>query len=496
MNILSGIQLSGKRREVVAKTSIVSAMVNVGTAASILSIKAAIEGKNDLVVRRALRESIEEIRRAALAVQRSGAAQELTLTNKNVAVLESLGQLIRDGAIGVVTSTLKWVGRALYLGVRYAIVPLARAIAFGAGLLFKALAVPEISIPLALAAVGYFVYKRYNKTEAPEPKAPVAEPVGASTVNAAVIPETASRNVKANNPGNVRYAGQLGATGTAGAFAAFDTQENGLYAVAKQLQLYSARDKLNTVEGIVGKYAPASENDTERYIAFMTKRLGVKRDTPLDLKDPAVAEALLRGILIQESGHNLPYTDQQYADAVRRSIAYRKETYERAASSLLIPTTGVLTSPFGLRTSPKPGASTYHQGVDIAAAQGTPVYAANSGVVVKAGPASGYGTLLSIAGDSVTTRYGHMRKLFSKEGERVTIGQQIGEMGNEGVSTGPHLHFEVIPITATRPVDPAGYLPGLAGAKQQSEVAQVTPQSKPTATNYINVDGTLIRLDS
>ena len=85
-----------------------------------------------------------------------------------------------------------------------------------------------------------------------------------------------------------------------------------------------------------------------------------------------------------------------------------------------------------------------HFGVDIANSIGTPIYAATSGVVKRAGAATGFGLAVYILGDDgAVTVYGHVNQYFVSVGERVSAGEQIAEVGNRGQSTGPHLHFEV-----------------------------------------------------
>ncbi|MGY1838889.1 MULTISPECIES: M23 family metallopeptidase [unclassified Modestobacter] len=87
-----------------------------------------------------------------------------------------------------------------------------------------------------------------------------------------------------------------------------------------------------------------------------------------------------------------------------------------------------------------------HFGVDIAAPIGTPIYAATTGTVVRAGPATGFGLAVYIRGDDgAVTVYGHVNRFFVAAGERVGVGERIAEVGNRGQSTGPHLHFEVHP---------------------------------------------------
>ena len=92
----------------------------------------------------------------------------------------------------------------------------------------------------------------------------------------------------------------------------------------------------------------------------------------------------------------------------------------------------------------EPRWGTFHYGVDMAAPARTPFYAAGDGIVLEAGPMRGYGNVIMIEHpDGTVTVYGHEEKLFVEKGERVKAGQLIGLVGNEGQSTGYHLHFEV-----------------------------------------------------
>lgn len=118
---------------------------------------------------------------------------------------------------------------------------------------------------------------------------------------------------------------------------------------------------------------------------------------------------------------------------------------------------GRLSSGFGRRTAPKRGASTYHKGVDWATATGTTVVASSGGTVAKAGWGSGYGYVVYINHpDGRQTRYGHLSKVLVSAGQTVSQGQKIALSGNTGVSTGPHLHFEIL-IGGTQ-VNPLNYL--------------------------------------
>ncbi len=109
-----------------------------------------------------------------------------------------------------------------------------------------------------------------------------------------------------------------------------------------------------------------------------------------------------------------------------------------SAAGLIWPVQGVITSPFGMRWG------RMHEGIDIGAPEGTPIYAAAAGAVIYAGWESGYGNLTVIDhGNGLATAYGHQSRLAVSSGETVSRGQLIGNVGSTGHSTGPHLHFEV-----------------------------------------------------
>lgn len=121
------------------------------------------------------------------------------------------------------------------------------------------------------------------------------------------------------------------------------------------------------------------------------------------------------------------------------------------------PVHGWFTSRFGYRLSPYTGRATMHQGLDIAAAPGTPVYAPADGIVSFAGYDSGYGKLVSIDhGYGVVTRFGHNSRIYVTVGQRVKRGDLLTAVGSTGQSTGPHVHYEV--RINNVPVDPANYI--------------------------------------
>lgn len=118
---------------------------------------------------------------------------------------------------------------------------------------------------------------------------------------------------------------------------------------------------------------------------------------------------------------------------------------------------GRQSSGFGRRSAPKKGASTYHKGIDWAVPTGTAVYASCGGTVSRAGWGSGYGYVVYINHeDGRQTRYAHLSKVLVKSGQTVKQGDRIALSGNTGVSTGPHLHFEIL-INGSQ-VNPLKYL--------------------------------------
>ncbi len=118
---------------------------------------------------------------------------------------------------------------------------------------------------------------------------------------------------------------------------------------------------------------------------------------------------------------------------------------------------GRLSSPFGKRPRPVAGASTYHKGVDWATPTGTNVVASSGGTVAKAGWGSGYGYVVYINhADGRQTRYAHLSKVLVKAGQTVKQGERIALSGNTGVSSGPHVHFEI--LIGGSQVDPLKYL--------------------------------------
>lgn len=144
------------------------------------------------------------------------------------------------------------------------------------------------------------------------------------------------------------------------------------------------------------------------------------------------------------------------AEQLDKAVAHSTERIAADLSSrlpsIVKPAEGVFTSGFGPRWG------SFHNGIDIANVNGTPILAIMDGIVLDSGPASGYGNWIRIQHeDGTISLYGHMDTLDVTVGQQVHAGQRIAGMGNQGFSTGTHLHFEVHP-GGGGPVDPAAWL--------------------------------------
>ena len=120
------------------------------------------------------------------------------------------------------------------------------------------------------------------------------------------------------------------------------------------------------------------------------------------------------------------------------------DEYIKTNFSLIKPVEGVVSSEFGLRDVANPIVSKNHTGIDIAANTGTVIKAAMDGTVTVSSTVGEYGYHIKITNGDVSTLYAHCSKLYVKEGDVITKGQEIAEVGSTGNSTGPHLHFEIM----------------------------------------------------
>ena len=117
---------------------------------------------------------------------------------------------------------------------------------------------------------------------------------------------------------------------------------------------------------------------------------------------------------------------------------------------------GKITSKFGNRNHPVLKSVKFHRGVDIAVSIGTPVYSGIKGRVTFAGRKGNYGNLVEIEGNNrIKVRYAHLNSIDVVTGQKVSDGEKVAETGNTGMSTGPHLHYEI--IIDENPVNPLDF---------------------------------------
>lgn len=139
---------------------------------------------------------------------------------------------------------------------------------------------------------------------------------------------------------------------------------------------------------------------------------------------------------------------------------------------------GWVSSGFGVRMDPFTGHQSIHEGVDIAARFGGPIYATGDGLVSWVGDKSGYGETVEVTHESgLITRYAHLSAAIVKVGDRVGKGQQIARVGTTGRSTGPHLHFEV--VRNGQSVNPTSYLRQVSSRTAVAKVESLKSDRQP-----------------
>jgi murein DD-endopeptidase MepM/ murein hydrolase activator NlpD len=162
-----------------------------------------------------------------------------------------------------------------------------------------------------------------------------------------------------------------------------------------------------------------------------------------------------RGAL-EAAENQLAQDSEKIAVLIRQKIAASTGVV-RGTGRFVFPANANISSGFGNRVHPILGYSRFHAGVDFSASSGSAIMAADSGRVIFSGWYGGYGQAVIIDhGGGITTLYGHASRLFVREGQTVQQGQTVAAVGSTGLSTGPHLHFEV--RQNGTPVNPMAYL--------------------------------------
>ena len=421
---------------------------------------------------------------------------------------------------GVFMKYIGMLGSTLWAGLRFAFVPIIEVLANAMLMVVEVvLGNPYFMAVAAALGAGYFAwnaYKDYRDRDGAVKdlgKPPAPEATGVATE--AQVSASANTNVRLNNPGNIEWRGQtsMGAykrEDHTGRYAGFRTQAQGLSAIGKQLEIYHRRDNLNTIRELASKYAPAVENDTARYIKNVSAWTGIGPDDKIDFDDQATLAKMIKAIVRQENGAT-PYTETQYQQAAAESIgktsasapAQDKDATKATPAviakaapdrSITVPVSGRYTSPFGDRMLE--GKHEFHQGIDIAAPSGRPIFAANTGIVTITPGNGAYGNSVDVVNQYLLTRYGHLSAFSVKSGDYVVQGQKIGEVGSTGHSTGPHLHFEVRPITTGKePDNPANYLslPSIQGSINE-QTASIPLSPDLGGSDFIKKNGKIIKL--
>jgi murein DD-endopeptidase MepM/ murein hydrolase activator NlpD len=159
----------------------------------------------------------------------------------------------------------------------------------------------------------------------------------------------------------------------------------------------------------------------------------------------------------QQSSNDIAKKIREIQAKLNKNKTKPAQKYTGGQFNWPMPSSSRITSPFGYRVHPVLHVKKLHTGIDISCSSGSTVQAAAKGTVVFAGWFGAYGnTVLIEHGSSITTLYGHLSSISVKEGESVSKGDNIAKSGNTGLSTGPHLHFEV--RVKGDPVSPMPYL--------------------------------------
>jgi murein DD-endopeptidase MepM/ murein hydrolase activator NlpD len=224
-------------------------------------------------------------------------------------------------------------------------------------------------------------------------------------------------------------------------------------------QLDDAQEEVGRVRDVLrseGIFQPQSSAQSSSWRAAespaLLSRGGVRRPSSTTEMILAVKQ------LEEESGNLIDLVARLEEDAVQVSIEALAEVAYRRAIPCTYPVEAGITSSFGWRRHPVTGVRALHSGVDIGSPVGTVIRATADGEVTAAGWDGGYGLRVVIDhGYDIETLYGHCSKVEVKVGQRVQRGDVIARVGDTGVSTGPHVHYEV--RINGKPTDPAPYLP-------------------------------------
>jgi murein DD-endopeptidase MepM/ murein hydrolase activator NlpD len=219
----------------------------------------------------------------------------------------------------------------------------------------------------------------------------------------------------------------------------FDNAASGISALRQSLQPQT-KDTLKS----------ATEEFEGMFISYLLKvmrstvdsesdgELSMGKDLYADMFDNEIALTIART-------RGLGIGEMMFRQLQEKGETAAESPVDQRISAMSMPVDGRLTSDYGFRTDPLTGSSKFHDGIDLAAPAGTPFRAAASGTVVFSGELSGYGNTVVLEHENGgRTLYAHASRILVRAGDRVKAGQEIGQVGSTGRSTGPHLHFETL----------------------------------------------------
>ncbi len=230
--------------------------------------------------------------------------------------------------------------------------------------------------------------------------------------------------------------------------------------------------KLNAQANLINKQKIAVEQQKNETALIREQLLAQKADyqTQAQSQSELIQRLNSDRLALEAAQNQLDQDSQNLSVLIQQKVAAARareeaQTKTNSRTSIIIHGTGMFTypsdaptsSPFGWRMHPVLRYRRFHAGLDFAASYGSTIRAADSGTVIFAGWYGGYGRAVIIDhGKGTTTLYGHTSELLVSEGQAVQRGQAIAAVGSTGLSTGPHLHFEV--RRNGTPVNPADYL--------------------------------------
>lgn len=201
-----------------------------------------------------------------------------------------------------------------------------------------------------------------------------------------------------------------------------------------------------------------TSNQEENLIEQENQKNGEQNKTDLEESDKEKSDNSIDVQNTEETSkeENIGGAVEENNENVESTITLSQEEQDildvKNTTSFIVPVEGYISSKFGIRNPTTSTVPKNHTGLDIAAISGTIIRSATDGVVIQNSSQGDYGNHLKIKIGDVTIVYAHCKTLYVNEGENVTQGQRIAEVGTTGNSTGPHLHFEI--RKADRFVDP------------------------------------------